>query len=185
MRTFLSLVIVLALAVISIWFQDLFKEPTSIIKEKDEHFPDYFMENFTITQMNDKGQATYVLQAGRLQHFADDDSSEIELPVIHFHDDKGDWSIAAQRAVILTDKNIIHLYDQVQVRRNSSENRDSLEIDTDYLRIDTDLKIAETDRPAHVKTQELDLDTLGILFDNRQGILKLKSRVRGRYAPIE
>ena len=185
MRTFLSLVIVFALALISIWFQDLFKEPTSIIEEKDEHFPDYFMENFTVTQMNDQGQIAYVLQARRMQHFADDDSSEMESPLIQFHDEKGDWSIAAQRALILNDKKLIHLYDQVQVRRSSSDARGQLAIDTDYLRINTDMKIAETDKPAHVKTDELELDTVGILFDNRQGILKLKSRVRGRYDPIQ
>jgi len=143
------------------------------------------MENFSVTQLNDKGQIAYVLEARRMQQFADDDSSEIESPLINFKDDKGEWSIAAQRALILNDKKTIHLYDQVEVRRGSSDARGPLAIDTDYLRINTDLKIAETDKPAHVKTNELELDTLGILFDNRQGILKLKSRVRGRYAPIE
>ena len=73
----------------------------------------------------------------------------------------------------------------MQVRRSSSDARGQLAIDTDYLRINTDMKIAETDKPAHVKTDELELDTVGILFDNRQGILKLKSRVRGRYDPIQ
>ncbi|TNF36392.1 MAG: LPS export ABC transporter periplasmic protein LptC [Gammaproteobacteria bacterium] len=183
MRTFLSLLVVFALALISIWFQDLFKEPTSIIEERDEHFPDYFMENFSVTQMNDQGQTAYVLQARRMQHFADDDSSEIEAPNIQLFDDKGNWTIVAQRALIHSNQSVIHLYDQVQLTRNDTT--DPLSIETDYLRIDTDTRIADTDRPAHVKTRELELDSLGIMFDNRQGILKLKSRVRGRYAPIE
>jgi lipopolysaccharide export system protein LptC len=181
MRTTVSLIIVLMLALLSLWLQDAFKDVPIITAKKDTHFPDYFMENFSVTKMNASGQADYILQASRMNHFADDDSSELIHPVIEFKENQGDWSVSANRAVFMRQQNIIHLYTNVQIRRAGSDSNSPLSIDTDYLQIDTENQTAETDKLSHIKTGELELDTKGMVFDNRQGILKLLSDVRGIY----
>jgi lipopolysaccharide export system protein LptC len=183
MKAHISLIIVLALALLSWWFQDFLQDTPIITVKKDEHFPDYFMENFTVTSMNDQGQPAYILQAKKMEHFADDDSTDIYQPLIQFKDANGDWSISAQKAQILKDKNIIHLYQKVKVHRLQSKTRTPLSIETRYLSINTETKIAETDELAHLKTQNLELDTRGMVFDNKQGILKLKSSIKGTYEP--
>ena len=181
MRTTTSLLIVLVLALISWWLQDFWKETPIIKTVKDEHFPDYFMENFTITTMNKQGQPAYVLTAKRLDHFADDDTTEIIQPSIVFKEAGGDWSISAERAHILTSNNIIHLYDNVNIIREPTDRQKYLSIKTAYLKVHTDNKIAETDILAHIKTQQLELDTTGMVFDSNKGILKLLSEVKGSY----
>ena len=185
MKTFISLAIVLALVLLSWWFQDFLQDTPIITQKKDEHFPDYFMQNFTITSMDENGQPAYILQARRMEHFADDDSTDIFEPLIQFKEANGDWSISAQKAQILKNKNIIHLYQKVKVRRSASNNHGPLSIDTDYLKINTENKIAETDDLAHLKTQDFELDTQGMVFDNKQGILKLKSNIKGTYEPAK
>ena len=185
MRTFISLIIVIALALFSFWFQALFKETPIVKVRKDEHFPDYFMENFSVTSLNTQGEPAYILTATRMEHFADDDSAELQQPVLELRSEKNNWRISARRASILADKTIIHLYDDVRVSRMSLDDRGPLQIDTEYLKIHTDDKIAETDRLAHLKTRELELDTRGMIFDSNQGIVKLKSEVKGRYAPVK
>ena len=185
MKTFISLIIILALALLSIWLQDIFKETPIVKIKKDKHFPDYFMENFSITSMDENGQPSYVLTAQRMEHFADDDSAELVKPLIEFQDTNGNWSIAADRAHLLGDKSVIHLYDNVKVTRMNSASSGSLAIETSYLKIHTENKIAETDRQAHIKTRDLELDTLGMVFDNSQGILQLMSKVKGSYAPVQ
>ena len=181
MRTTTSLIIVLVLALLSWWLQDLWKETPIVRPVKDEHFPDYFMENFTITDMNKQGEPTYILSAKRLDHFADDNSTEIIQPSILFKDTNGDWSISAQRAHILSDNRIIHLYDNVKITRASTKAKNALSISTEYLKVNTENKIAETDKLAHIKTPQLELDTTGMVFDNNRGILKLLSDVKGSY----
>lgn len=183
MKTFISLMIVVALALFSLWLQDLFKETPIVRLKKDEHFPDYFLENFTITRMNEDGQPAYILEADRLEHFADDDTADLLRPVIEFRGNADDWTISARRATIMPNRTVIHLYDNVKVRRQNPNNRRPLSIDTDYLKINTESKIAETDRPAHLKMDNMELDTIGMVFDNSQGILKLNSDVKGSYAP--
>ena len=185
MRTFISLIIVVTLALLSLWFQELFKETPIIKAKKDSHFPDYFMENFSLTSLNQQGEPAYIVNGQRLEHFADDNSAELQQPVIEFRSDQGHWSISANRATIYADETVIHLYENVQLRRMAGDNRNPLSIDTEYLKIHTEDKIAETDQLAHLKTGDLELDTQGMVFDNRQGILKLLSEVKGRYAPVK
>jgi lipopolysaccharide export system protein LptC len=183
MKTFITILVVVTLALLSIWLQDLFKETPIIRVEKDKHFPDYFLENFNIVSLDENGQPAYMVTASRLDHYADDDSAELQHPLIEFVGDGNDWSISAQRAIIAADKTIIHLYDQVEVKRIGNAQQRDLNIATDYLKIHTDSKIAETDRPARIRTSDLELDTIGMVFDNSQGILKLMSQVKGTYEP--
>lgn len=185
MKTYFRLALVLLLALASWWFQDFLQETPIVKPKKDEHFPDYFMENFTITNMDETGKPAYILTAKHMQHFADDDSTEITQPVIEFKEADGDWSISAQRANFTGNSNIIHLYDDVKIRRSPTTKLKPLFIDTTYLKIDTKSKIAETDKLAHLRTQDFELDTLGMVFDNNQGILKLKSNVKGIYEPVK
>lgn len=181
MRTTTGLIIFFVLALLSWWLQDLWQETPIVKTIKDQHFPDYFMENFTITNMNKKGQPDYILSASRLEHFADDDSTEIMQPHIVFKETEGDWSISASRAQILQKDKTIHLYDSVNINREASPERPPLTITTDYLKVDTDNKLAETDRLAHIQSQQLELKTMGMVFDGNKGILKLLSQVKGRY----
>ncbi|MBI3186844.1 MAG: LPS export ABC transporter periplasmic protein LptC [Gammaproteobacteria bacterium] len=183
MKTFISLSIVIVFALITLWLQDAFKETTLVPEQKQKHFPDYFMDGFAVTQMNKQGLPAYVFRADRLQHYSDNNSSEITAPHIEIHDERGNWSIVAERAVVYGETDIIHLYDQVKIRREQTPQQEGLAIDTSYLKIDTRKKIAETDHLAHVSTSTLELDTNGMVFDSTRDILKLTSNVRGIYAP--
>ncbi|MDH5472224.1 MAG: LPS export ABC transporter periplasmic protein LptC, partial [Gammaproteobacteria bacterium] len=108
-------------------------------------------------------------------------TTEIIQPHILFKETKGDWSISAQRAHILTNNNIVHLYNNVNITRQPTDQQDALSITTEYLKVNTDNKTAETDKLAHIATRQLELDTTGMVFDNNKGILKLLSEVKGTY----
>ncbi|MDQ1363658.1 MAG: lipopolysaccharide export system protein LptC [Pseudomonadota bacterium] len=183
MKAFASLSIVIVLALFTLWLQDAFRETPLVPGARQKHFPDYFMEDFSLTQMNEQGLPAYVLRASRLQHYSDNNSSEITAPFIEIHDRQGDWSVTARRAVVYGETDIIHFYDDVKIRREKTPQREELAIDTSYLKIDAPKKIAETDQPTHIRSGRLELDTRGMLFDNSRDILKLTSSVKGHYAP--
>lgn len=183
MKTFISLSIVIVFALITLWLQDAFKETPLVPEQKQKHFPDYFMDGFAVTQMNEQGLPAYVFRAERLQHYSDNNSSEITAPHIEIHDQRGNWSIVAARAIVFGETDIIHLYDQVEIRREKTPQQDGLAIDTSYLKVDTRKKIAETDRNAHISTGALKLESRGMMFDSTRDILKLTSSVKGSYAP--
>ncbi|MFW2371528.1 MAG: LPS export ABC transporter periplasmic protein LptC [Gammaproteobacteria bacterium] len=181
MKRTISLIIISALALLSWWFQDIWKEAPIIQPKKDQHFPDYFMENFTLTNMDISGRPSYILRAIKMLHYADDNSSELEQPRIQFLSDKGDWTITAEHALILEDSQQIQLKNNVQLRRNASALQPPMAIDTDYLSINTETEIAETEFLAQVSSKGLTMTSKGLVYDSRNGILKLVSEVKGVY----
>ncbi|RDH81367.1 MAG: LPS export ABC transporter periplasmic protein LptC [endosymbiont of Galathealinum brachiosum] len=181
MRTYITLAIFILIAIGSFWFlQDLTKEPITE-KKPDSQFPDYFMENFSVTNMNAQGQPEYILKAKKMLHFSDDDRAELEQPFINFLQTNTNITLQSSRAVFLEKENIIHLHDKVIIHRAASKNQSELSIYTDYLKIDTQSHIAETNLAAKLKTPEVELNTIGLVLDNKQGTVKLKSQVRGIY----
>ncbi|MCW8955363.1 MAG: LPS export ABC transporter periplasmic protein LptC [Gammaproteobacteria bacterium] len=181
MKRTISLIIISALALLSWWFQDIWKEAPIIQPKKDEHFPDYFMENFTLTNMDEKGQPSYILRATKMLHFSDNNSSELEQPRIHFLGEKGDWTVTAEQALILEDSNQIQLKTNVKLNRNASAQQTPLAIDTEYLSINTLTEIVETHTLTQINSEGVSMTSTGLVYDNRNKILKLLSEVKGIY----
>ena len=181
MRTTITLAIFIIIAVGSFWFlQNLTEEPVSDISA-DSHFPDYFMENFSITSLNSQGEPEYILKAAKMLHYSDDDKAELDQPFINIKQTDNDITLSASKAVFLQQENIIYLHDKVIIHRAASKTQSELSIFTDYLKIDTNTHIAETHLAARVKTPAAELNTIGLKLDNMQGIVKLQSQVKGTY----
>ena len=181
MRTYITLAIFIIIAVGSFWFlQNLTEEPVSDITT-DSHFPDYFMENFSITSLNPKGQPEYILKATKMLHYSDDDKAELEQPFLNIKQTDNDITLQATKAVFLQQKNTIYLHDKVIIHRAASNTQSELFIFTDYLKIDTKSHVAETHLAARVKTPEAELNTIGLKLDNMQGTVTLQSQVKGTY----
>ncbi len=182
MRTYFFLAVLIIIAVFALWFQEDIKQQPPLLEQADEHFPDYFMENFSITGLNEQGVTSYTIQASRMLHYADDNSAELENPVLEFSDAGRQFTIRAGRADYLQQDNLVHLYDDVTIIRQDSGNQGGeLSIHTSYLKVDTHAQMAETDQPTRVSTQHMKLSANGLIYDNKQGRLKLTSQVKGTY----
>jgi lipopolysaccharide export system protein LptC len=74
---------------LSIWLQtEVRNEDPATIDYLNRHDPDYYIENFTATGMDETGKKSYVLQAARMAHFPDDDSALLDNPhLIEFSPD--------------------------------------------------------------------------------------------------
>jgi len=178
------LAILIVAAVFALWLQEDVKKKPVPGTQTDLRFPDYFMENFSISSMNRQGSPEYILSAKKMLHYSDEDYSELELPIVKFTNTGSHFIITASSARLEQSKNIIHLHNNVVIQRAATENQNELSIYTDYLKINTRTSVAETDRPARVKTNNAELNAKGLIFDNLKGTLKLKSQVKGIYESI-
>ena len=71
---------IIVLGGITAWMQsDLLDESTNEQQLiTDNHDPDYYIENFTAVGMDIDGNRQYVLEAERMVHFPDDDTSLLD-----------------------------------------------------------------------------------------------------------
>jgi lipopolysaccharide export system protein LptC len=89
----------LLLATGSWWLTRTVGVPEKIFDGKARHDPDYTVDNFTATVMDEHGRRRYILAATRLVHYGDDGSSDLEQPYliqqpdgsapVHTRSDKG------------------------------------------------------------------------------------------------
>lgn len=75
---------------LSIYLQsEIHVDEESTAEELNRHDPDYYIENFTTTGMNEFGQRAFILQAERMAHFPSDGSALLDNPhLIEFNEDK-------------------------------------------------------------------------------------------------
>jgi len=181
MRTYITLILVIIIGILSLWFQEDGKQQLKDIVIPGERLPDYFMENFSVTHLDESGQVSYILYAAKMFHFTDDDSAELQQPVIKFKQNNENYTLQATRAIYQKKENLVHLHDDVTIHRDSAQQENELFIYTDYLKIDTISKIAENNHPSRIKTSYAEFNANGLLLDNSQARLILKSQVKGVY----
>ena len=116
MRIFEKTAIIIAFIImvgLSIWLQlGLLEDPKpQPVPGDSRHDPDYYVENFTATGVDETGENRYVLEAERMIHFPDDDTALLDKPHIiqykdgiaprHSYSDSG-WVASGGDEVLLT-----------------------------------------------------------------------------------
>ncbi|MCB1760319.1 MAG: LPS export ABC transporter periplasmic protein LptC [Gammaproteobacteria bacterium] len=149
----------------------------------DTHAPDYYLQSFTASTMGIDGRMEKQLSAARMEHFPDDDSTELESPVLSIHDaERPPWRIRSERGWVSGDKQLLLLQGQVHIDREEAQGVRPLHIVTRDLRVQPDNNYAETDAEAHATSREDWLTSVGMqLWFARPIRVKLLSQARGRY----
>ena len=112
-------VIVLAvLAGLSFWLQSTVDRGESKNDGKFRHDPDATAENFTVRRFGPNGQVKYRLIAPFMKHFADDDSSELDLPtLVAYRPDAPPVTISGRHARVTSKGDVVYLWENVVVNR--------------------------------------------------------------------
>lgn len=151
-------------------------------KTKKKHSPDYFMEDFTITSMNEKGEPRSILTASKMLHYPDDDSTELDTPFMTMIAENGKpWKIKADRGWVAANNELILLSGNVRIDRVSGPNNRPVKLFTDKLRIHPELDFAETDRPVTMISNKRRTTAIGMRAYVRKGKLQLLDDVHVSY----
>ena len=184
LRILVVTIILILVAMATMWIEDDSKKQTAASKEskKVQHVPDYFMENFEITTMNEKGQPSSLLISEKMLHYPDDDSTELSKPLMTMYRDTGEpWKISSDRGWVSSNNELILLSGNVVIDRSSGPNNRPVKVYTDRLRIHPKTDFAETDRPVTMFSDKRRTTAIGMRAYVRQGQLQLLNDVRVHY----
>lgn len=82
------------------------------------HDPDYIVENFVATAMDEHGRLRYTLTAPRLIHYGDDESADIQRPhLVKYRPDAPPVHTRAEHGWIPKDRDVIVMTGNVRVSR--------------------------------------------------------------------
>lgn len=185
LRLLAVIFVLLSLAGASIWMKNDSRDATTADADqqaKTRHVPDYYMENFEMTTMDDQGRPGSLLVSDKMLHYPDDDSTELNEPVMTLYRETGKpWIVRSERGWVAADNELVLLSGNVIIERHSGPNNRPVTLYTDRLRIHPKTDFAETDQPVTMISENRKTTAVGMRAYVRKGQLQLLDDVRAHY----
>ena len=175
-------VVLLALvAAVTVWLDRQVQPPEAVPSGKGRHDPDYIADNFTVSRIGPDGAVRYRMTARRMQHYPDDDSTELTKPRFMTFGQGAPMSITANHGLVSSNGGNLYFRGDVRAARAPYANNSELVVTTQYLHVLPDDNIARTDQPVTIQDASMTIDAVGMELNNETRILKLNAKVRGVY----
>lgn len=176
------LLLVAALAALTLWLEHLVQGPEPASDGSTRHDPDYIVENFVAVRMGPDGMRLHQLEAERMRHYPDDDSTHLESPLLlKFENETVTLSITSRTARVSSEGETIDFHDDVRAVRKATPTQSELVLTTDFLHVVPDKDYARTDRPVTIVDANTQVTAVGLELFNEAKVVKLLSNVRGTY----
>jgi len=176
------LLLVALLAAMSYWLERAVQGPAAPRDGSTRHDPDYIVQDFVVRQLGPDGIALHQLEAKRMLHYPDDDSTHLEQPTLQRYTlGQLTLTVSANRARVSSEGKTVDFHDDVKAVRLATPERSELTLTTDHLHVVPDDDFAKTDRPVVIVDANTKATAVGLELDNKAKTLKLMSNVRGSY----
>jgi len=145
--------------------------------------PDYTIDRFKATSMGMSGRPEQVLEAERLLHYPDDESTELAEPRLTVYDGElPPWRIDAEKGRVSGDGDTVFLEGGVEVNREAAPETRPVQIRTTNLRVRRSDGFAETADPIEIRSGGSWVNAVGMkVWFGDPVRVKLLSEVRGQY----
>lgn len=185
LSSLLSLAAMAALAGGTYWLLQATRPPAAAnIPAPKTHSPDYFAENFSISELDQSGTTQYRLTATRMVHYEDDDNSDLVRPAMRaFQPGKPVVTATGDRGKINADASIVDLYDNARILRAAGAGDPEMQADSTHFRVLVDRDVIETEKPVKLRRGQSIMTASAMNYNNVTRVMQLFGNVRGAIAP--
>lgn len=171
------------MALITFWINKAVEQQGPRIDGSERHSPDYTMENFVTKQTDEDGNLNHVLDAVKMTHYPDDDSTVLEKPKFtQYAEDKPYTKIDGDHGNVSSDGEEIEIIDNVVIVREAYDDKGEMRVLTDQIMLFIDLELAKTDRPVTIlQAPETIIHGTGMIYDKNAQTFKLLHKVKAHY----
>ncbi|PHS73758.1 MAG: LPS export ABC transporter periplasmic protein LptC [Cycloclasticus sp.] len=176
--------ITLALIAAGTWWFAFLQEPEpDVFSGKPSHKIDYFLKSFDMLTLTLSGEPKQRIKADYMQHFSDDDSTEMTQPrMTMFSPGKPELHIKSETGYISSDGELILLNGAVNIKRAALKNIAPMTIDTHNLRVQLANDFVETDEFVKIKSGKNVIEGTGLQAHFREPInIKILNQARGTH----
>jgi lipopolysaccharide export system protein LptC len=178
------LLLMAALALLTLWLDHQVRVESGDHPSLRRHDPDYLVTNFTTTSYDRDGHAETVLAAEQMQHYPDDDSTDVTAPrLVESKREQPRYTVRADRGKISREGDEIFLFDHVVLVRDATGGEPPARMTTSFLHILRDRALVRTDREVLFEEDGRELQGRGMEYHTDTRQLFLSSDVRARFEP--
>jgi lipopolysaccharide export system protein LptC len=154
--------------------------------DSKRHDPDYIVDNFSATSLNEQGLPRFRMTAQKMVHYPDDDSTHLDSPQLNsYFADHPPIIAFAKKGEISSKGEDVYLRDDVTLIRAASDRQSAMSLRTDYLHVVPDLDVADTDRPVTLMDDNNEIHAVGLKFDYKARVVKLLSQVKSQHEIVK
>ncbi len=168
----------------SLWVIDFVPAP-ELERPIDEHeyTTDFFAVTYSKLQMNTEGKPQDKLDADYLEHYSENDETQLTHPImLIFKDPAPPWRMQAQMGRIASGGETIYLDGAVLVSRAAAEQVRAIDIKTTNLRLEPKRNYAQTDDWAELVSELDTMSGVGLkLFYQTPLYIELLANVKGKH----
>ncbi|WP_133650073.1 LPS export ABC transporter periplasmic protein LptC [Paraburkholderia flava] len=187
LTSLLPLVAMAALAGITWWLLQATLPPPNEgeIKPKT-HTPDYFADNFSVSELDQSGATQYRLTATHLIHYEDDENSDLTLPALRaFQPGKPIVTATGDTGKVNGDVSIVDLYGNAQILRAPGAGDPQMQANSEHFRVLVNDDVIETEKPVKLQRGLSVMTASGMNYNNVTRVIQLFGNVRGAIAPSD
>jgi lipopolysaccharide export system protein LptC len=186
LRNWLPVVPLLLLLGGTYWLNLQVQPDTSRADSNLRHDPDYIVDNFTATTLDENGKINHVMSAKKMWHYPDDDSTHLETPELQsFSEARPPVRISALTGEITRKGDEVFLRKEVILVRPAFEKASELIFNTSYLHIVPNKNKIETDQPITMTDASTRINAVGMILDNKAHTIQFLSNVKVEYVPAK
>lgn len=183
LQSWLPLLPLLLLMAATYWLNLQVEAPASDAK-KLRHDPDYVIDNFTATTLDEQGKIRFVMSAKKMWHYPDDDTTHLEVPHLEsLTAERPPMRMSALEGEISSKGDEVFLRKDVTIIRPAYADKSELTFKTNYLHVIPNKDLADTDQPIAMEDARTKLNAVGMELDNKTHIVKFLSHVTTVYVP--
>ena len=176
------LLLMAALALLTLWLDHQVRVEGGDHPSLRRHDPDYLINNFTTTTYNRDGHADTTLAAAEMQHYPDDDSTDLTAPrFVQSKPESPRFTVQADRGKISREGDELFLYDHVVLLRDADAKEPAAKMTTTFLHILRDRGLVRTDRDVLFEEEGRWLSGRGMEYHTDTRELFLHADVRARF----
>ena len=174
----------ICIAGLSAWYLNRISNDESNRQELLAVSPDYYLENFTTTSMNEDGSPRNKVHAIYMAHYPDDDSSELLSPTMEFfRQDRAPLNVKSEKGWLTSDNEVILLKGEVELYELDKLGDRRLQVDTSDARVLPNRNYAETDAYATIVSGRLTIRGDGMRAHFEDSRLEVLSNVQTTILP--
>ena len=143
----------------------------------------YYLKSARILGTGVDGKLLYELQAREAEQLGANQVSFTDVRLNYSPQSDVPWNVVADTATIHADEQRVQLEGHVSAISHEGFSGSDTEIRTQYLELYPEEFIAETDERVQIRIGERSLTATGMLASLKENQVRLKSNVRGKFAP--
>ena len=186
MNAWLTTLAVVLLSIASFWMLHRLELEERNAAARRMHQPDYYIDNMVRRTLGAEGQLANVLRAERLEHFPDDDSTQLASPHLEIYNGTVEpWHVVAERGWVSSGNEVVLLHGPVEIWRQDKAGKRVFQVLTSELRVLPKEQYAESAQPTTIIAPATVSHSVGMRANFAHEHLELLNQVRARHEVVK